>query len=142
MSIKQVFTRNSFIGFIAYIVATVIASILIMSYWVAGQNHAELSQAALSELASQNSFIQISSMVIGAVASFSIAAIVAKVEKVKSHHSVLGLAIFLTCYGALSIALHPEHELYRQVLKVVMPAVLCLLAAKLFLHSSSTHKQH
>lgn len=142
MSIKQVFTRNSFIGFIAYIVATVVASILIMSYWVAGQNHAELSQADLAQLASQDAFIQMASMVVGAVASFSIAALVAKVEKVRSNHSVLGFAIFLTCYGVLSIALHPEHELYRQVLKVVMPAVLCLFAARLFPHSPSTHEQH
>ncbi|MGB3724504.1 MAG: hypothetical protein WA981_01970 [Glaciecola sp.] len=135
MSINPLFTRYSFIGFASYIVVTVIASILVMSYWVTGQNHAELSQTALAELASQDQFVQIASMVIGAVATFVIALLITKHSKQKRYQSALGFAICLTSYGLFSIALHPEHELYRQVLKVVMPGVLCFLAAKLVLRS-------
>lgn len=133
MSIKQCFTRYSFIGFALYIVATVIASVLLMSFWVATGPNAGMSQESLAELAANNHFIQFASQIIGITVTLAVAMFVTKLDKNANYRSAIGLAVCLTVYGILSVVLHPEHEFYRQVLKVVLPVTLSFLGARLVL---------
>ncbi len=134
MSVKQY--RYSFIGFALYVVCTIVASALVMSFWVANQAATNISQEALATLAANDDFIQLSSQLIGIGFTLLLAMLVTKLDIKHRYTSAKGLALLLTIYGVVGIVLHPVHELYRQALKLTMPILLSLLGAWIILKTS------
>jgi cation transport ATPase len=131
MSLKNISIKWVAIGFITYMLLTVIAAGVLTSVWMAGQDLAGLSQQQVSLMAETSPFIITWSVVIALLATLFVSMLVTKKSNRKDFANATGLAVCLTLYGILSIYLHPEHAILHQFGKLVGPITLCLLGAYL-----------
>jgi len=131
MYLKNISIKWVVIGFITYMLLTVIAAGVLTSVWMAGQDLADLSQQQVSLMAETAPFITMWSVVIGVLVTLFVSMLVTKKSNKKDFANAIGLSVCLTLYGVLSVYLHPEHAFLQQVGKLLCPLVICLLGAYL-----------
>jgi len=131
MSLKNISIKWVAIGFITYMLLTVIAAGVLTSVWMADQDLAGLSQQQVSLMAETSPFIIMWNVVIAVLATLFISMLVTKKSNGTDFLNAIGLAVCLTLYGMLSIYLHPEHDILHQIGKLFFPITLCLLGAYL-----------
>ncbi len=128
------------ITFVLYIVATVTMTIVLTAVWQTTLPEVPTDYAALNELAINSEFLSTGTAILGVIAGIACAFFLTLKTKTQDYKYAIGLGICFVAYGALSIFLHPEHELARQVGKLVSPIPLCMLGAWLAIKLTGKNK--
>ncbi len=132
-------TKLFTVAFVGYLVTTIILAAIFMSVWLSGQNTQEMTTVQLQVLAESSLIIQFWSAVIGTVTALVISMIIAHKTRQENNSAMIGFSVLLTCFSLLSIWLHPEHHITYQIIKPVMPFLVCFLGYRLITqrHSNS-----
>ena len=127
MSTRFKTTKLFTIAFFSYLIITVILAAILISLWLPGQDIQGLNQVQLQVLAGSSSTIQFCSALIGSATALIISMVLAHKTRHINNSAIIGFTILLTCYSVLSIWLHPEHNLVYQLIKPILPAMVCFL---------------
>ena len=121
--------KASGLTFLLYVALSVVCSIVLTGIWPRGVDTSTLTTEQLMLMAETAPFIKTGSAIIGIVSAVVCAFILSLKKTVGGYRPAIYFAAMLVLYGAISIALHPEHTLIQQAAKVLMPFPLCLLGA-------------
>lgn len=121
------------IAFVFYIVATVTMTVILTAVWQTTLSEVPTDYAALNELAINSEFLSTGTAILSVIAGILCAFVLTLKTKTQGYKYAISLGICFVIYGVLSIFLHPEHELARQLSKLVSPIPLCMLGAWLAL---------
>lgn len=117
------------IALTSYLIMTIIASSILLQIWM----KPGLSTEALALAAETDPFIVFWSMLIGLSACIACAVIVTALS---GSHGLKNAAVYgsiLVAYGVISIVLHPDHELLRNIGKLVLPVPVAMFGGWLFM---------
>ena len=122
----------SAMAFAAYVIFSVIGSVIIVGIWVRDPALATLSQIEINQLANTDSTVWLYTSLLSLALSALITIwLTRRIGKVNPVLVIIGFVVLLTLYGGLSILLHPEHTLWQQTTKLLTPSLWCYLIYKL-----------
>ena len=129
MSFSHISLKWQFFGVITYLLLTVTGSIVMMGVWTTNYAAPGMDIEQLTLMAETHPFVVFWSAVIGIGSALITGAMLTAKATSKSYAPALMFAVLLMMYGALSNYLHPEHSLFQQVGKIIVPVPVCLFAA-------------
>ncbi|GAA0855037.1 hypothetical protein [Aliiglaciecola litoralis] len=123
----------SLLGLIIYLIITVIGSVFLSSTWMANNDISNLSSQQISLLMDKDVSLALYTSLLGGLSALFCGWLATKKAGSNHYNTALILASCLAVYGAISIMLHPEHQLLHQAAKIIGPFLMCGLGAKLAL---------
>ena len=100
-----------------------------MGIWTTNHAPSGMDIEQLTLMAETHPFVVFWSAVVGIGSALISSAMLTAKATSQSYAPALMFAGLLMMYGALSIYLHPEHSLFQQLAKIIVPVPACLFAA-------------
>lgn len=113
-------------GFLGYLLFTNIVFAVVVNQWIPAGVTVPSEIAALAE---SDRYLINAQIVIGLVIGFLSGMIACWSSRSKGLKNPLILGVLLTLYGFVGIYLHPDHPIWYQTLKLLLPIPLVLLGA-------------
>jgi MFS family permease len=125
----QIKIKAILIALTSYLIITIIASSILVQIWMKpGMSPEELALAAETD-----SFIAFWSMLIGLSASIICAVIVTALSGSHGLKNAMVYGSILVAFGVLSILLHPDHDMLRNIGKLVLPVPVAMFGGWLLI---------
>ncbi|TRY33371.1 hypothetical protein [Aliiglaciecola sp. M165] len=117
------------IGWLGYLLLTIIGGAFITSYWMSGQDLNGLSQGQIAQLMEQDPQVALTTSFLAAIVAIALAFWITLKTQGSGFRTAMVFALGLIIYGAMGIVMHPDHAFIHQLGKLVAPLITCGLGA-------------
>lgn len=117
------------IGWLSYVLLTIIATAVITADWMSGRDLTGLTQIQIGQMMDQDVQVSIMTSIVAALSAMVLAYWLTHKTSLSGYRTALAFAAGLALYGIAGIILHPEHLIIHQLLKLIAPFLTCGLGA-------------